>query len=92
MIIFTVTAIQHDRKGHRCFGYYPNLGAAVATVIDNKPRYDEAGYYDYIIIEEIRSPGQVVNETWFGWSDKLLAWVECVKPLFSVGTTHWAIG
>ena len=90
-VIYTVTSIYLyegfqglSTERTRCVGWYKDLERAKDSVRRDVGGLCEAGYYNYIVIEE--SPEGIYGITsserswWFYHSDLKNCWVECEKP------------
>lgn len=56
----------------RAFGFYHSFKKAEVAVLQNEQDIHEAGYYPYVVIEEI-SPGihqHTTKETWYEWVEE----------------------
>ena len=92
--IYTVTGIVYNcPKSHcRCFGWYKVLIDAEKAVDENRGDMNEAGYYQWVVIEEIpegvwRSEN---NEIWYEWDGSSYKNVE--KPNQFRSIVNWGIG
>ncbi len=69
----------------RTVGYYFNLETAKKAVEEDWAGFDEAGYYNFIIIEEMREglyPSADVEEKewWYYHNSNIGKWVPCDRP------------
>jgi hypothetical protein len=99
-VIYTVTSVFLDAKGHvertRCVGWYLELRQAKNAVINDVGSLSEAGYYNYIVIEEspegIYGVSQQDYQWWFSHNDVKNCWESCVKPENQVGIVGFGVG
>lgn len=94
-MIYTITAVSADLQIHpRCVGYFLNENDARKAVLSNSHLY-EAGYYPYIVIENI-SPGIYSNinsgEVWFKFNNDIESYAEIVKPYSYKNIIAFAMG
>jgi len=79
--IFTITTIQLNYRyqqehqspivRQRTIGFFENREQAEAIIDDNIGDIYEAGYYDYVVLEELK-PGiysPVIWEQWYKWEN-----------------------
>ena len=91
MKIYTITGFKNNHKNHRCFGFYCDLESAVDAVESNSGNFDEAGYYNYLLIEEV-SEGVwqlTSNIHWYKWND---GWELIERPKWARGLCNFSIG
>jgi hypothetical protein len=103
-VIFTITSLYLDEdEGVECsstIGWYPNLKTAQKCVEEDWPDIDEAGYYNYVVIERVveglyNMSGMLLDrqtEWWYSFDYKQEKWIACEKPQWSVGTINWGLG
>ncbi len=78
-------SLAHDRM--RLVGWYSNLKKAQKCVEEDWADFDEAGYYNYIVIERMveglyNLSGVLLDrqtEWWYVY-DEVKKWVSCEKP------------
>ncbi len=98
--MYFITSIQSNSHTgfslqRRCFGYFFELDDALNAVINDVGSFREC-FYDYIVIEYIRSGiyPTSVTETWFQWSENApVGWTKMDnKPSEFEGVINFAIG
>lgn len=94
-VIYTVTGIPYTGcGGHRNFGWYPKFERAEQAVYANQGCLDEAGYYEWIVIEEIpQGVWAGCNrgmEAWYHWNKN--KYVKTEKPEIFRGMVAWGMG
>lgn len=67
----------------RLVGIYKTLEKAKQCVVEDWPGFDEAGYYNYIVIEPLWEgcyPGMGDNYVWFKHDYDNRKWIPCEQP------------
>lgn len=67
----------------RMVAIYKSLDTAKQCVEEDWPSFDEAGYYNFIVIEGLTEgcyPGLGDNETWYRHDYDARKWIPCEKP------------
>lgn len=92
IVIYTITSLYlknpddvQFRKDYRSrlVGIYKTLEKAKQCVEEDWASFDEAGYYNYIVIEGLWEgcyPGLGDHEWWFRYDYDNRKWVSCEKP------------
>ena len=78
----------------RCVGWYNNLKDARKSVENDDGLFNEAGYYQYIVIEKMREgiyPCAKIR-WWFEYNDESHSWLPIDDPDFSNGIVNYGIG
>ena len=81
-------------------GFYRSLDKAKQCVEEDWADFDEAGYYNYVVIERNVEGLYNINgfeldiqtEWWYKFDDDNNKWVVCEKPDWSVGIVGWGLG
>ncbi len=84
----------------RLVGWYSDVETAIKCVEEDWADFDEAGYYNYIVIERMVEGLYNMSgfdhdgrtEWWFEYDYKLNKWTACEKPDWSVGILNWGLG
>jgi len=84
----------------RCVGFFFSLNAAKLCVLNDYGDLNEAGYYNYLVIERLSEglyPGcgrsdEEQSEWWFKRDYELNKWVPCLKPKSMMGVISFGIG
>ena len=104
MVIYTITSLVEDNNGDivedRVVGWYSDLKIAKQCVEEDWADFDEAGYYNYVVIERNVEGLYNINgfeldiqtEWWYKFDDDNNKWVVCEKPDWSVGIVGWGLG
>lgn len=78
----------------RTFGYFPSLDSAIECIESNYGKMDEAGYFDYLILESI-GPGihpMVSQVILFKWENEKWNEVKMWPDWLPKGTTNFVLG
>lgn len=103
-VIYTITSLyliedcdETQRRleyRNRCVGFYFDYNTAEQCVQEDWAGFDEAGYYNYIVIEGLHQgiyPGLGDDEHWFKYNGGH-NWIPCEKPRCLNGTISFGIG
>lgn len=97
--IHTVTAVPHHPNDNkrpypmpRCWGFYNTREEAIKGLHASVD--DEAGYYNYAVIERFREGIYTAadHELWFKYDFDNSRWVEIPTPEFATYTFNYGIG
>ena len=84
---FDITAETVEWGRERVVGFYTDLNTARKCVIEDWGAFEEAGYYNHIVIEKvveglynIEGTMNKPNQWWFRFDGNERKWVECVIP------------
>ena len=115
LLIYTITSLfiknvknenrevvgQSIESGHcRMVGFYADLQTAMKCVEEDWAGFDEAGYYNYIVIERMVEGLYNISgfdlakpsEWWYRHDYEARKWVPCEKPKCLVGTVSFGMG
>jgi hypothetical protein len=93
-VIFVITGVPFDYpvSSTRAFGWFPSFEEAEAAVKSNRCGMDEAGYYQWAVIEKTLS-GMYAwseSETWYEYNEDN-QYVNVEKPKH-MGGVSWGLG
>lgn len=80
-----------SRKAARCVGYFSNIEDAIDLVKNNSCDINEAGYYPYVVIENIAEGIYQYDShpVWFKYNDAIDEYEKSDRPDFIDG---WYVG
>jgi len=93
--IYTITAIRYTMFfGSRTVGFYYDFKTADEDVRNNGGDINEAGYYPYVVIEEIEEGLYIYprNCYWYAWNRVKNKYESCEEPDRFKKIAGWGIG
>ena len=90
--MYFITSVS-EKHGFRCVGYVSKLEEAIDIVENNYADLDEAGYYPYIVIENVKEGIYQYdqNPIWFKFNEDTELYEKSERPSF-IPNNHVGFG